>query len=649
MKMRTDDPAIVPLAPGMQPLRWQVEAMLAIRKYLPEHGAVLVSAATGTGKGTLIASLVVKAARAGKRVLFLVHMDELIDDVMARAIAIEPALYAGKVKAKLNEIDRHAVFASVQTLRGKRLDTLNDLPFDYVVTDESHHATAKTYQAVYARIAKVNPSWRHILLTATPFRNAGGGKTSGLGEVVKHLVYEYSLSDAITEGALCPIRAIRIDTKLDLSGIDPDDEEELENMVDTDDRNRIVASKYVEHCVTGGQREEVTETVLNDGEESTYTYERVTGGERRQAIVFAVSIAHAKRIAAELCKRGIVAEPVWGLDKERTRKITGFKAGTIEVLTNNNLLSEGFDHRPVAAVLLVRPMQSRGLFAQQVGRVTRVSPGKKEGLVLDFVANSSKHDLVSFADLSRPEQDLPRIEPGAEVRHRRIAAKCKGLVESVDGWIDNDEQGTAMVLWRNMGGDELGILLPEAEQEECRNLVLVKPPKRETDEEETRLNPTVIGVNEFAITLFGDATTGRRAGWYTYTDSKRKKTLVAKDKERGKSAIIRQRGDEWQAWQRDGDIVSQVHCGAFADCEAAVVIDPDDYTAGWLKNAATDKQLATLAKFRVSPPPNLSAGEASLIIELKIVGLLIGKLNGARKPSRQEQYFDSNGDVVDYS
>jgi superfamily II DNA or RNA helicase len=650
MKMRTDDTSIVPLAPGMTALRWQVEAMLAIRKYLPEHKAVLVSAATGTGKGTLIASLIVKAARAGKRVLFLVHMDELIDDVMARALAIEPALYAGKVKAKLNEIDRHAVFASVQTLRGKRLDTLNDLPFDYVITDESHHSVAKTYQAVYARLAKVNPAWRHILLTATPFRNAGGGRTSGLGEVVKHLVYEYSLSDAITEGALCPIRAIRIDTKLDLSGIDPDDEEELEKMVDTDDRNRVVASKYVEHCVIGGEREEVVEVIHEEEGAVTHTYERITGGERRQAIVFAVSIAHAKRIAAEMVKRGIVAEPVWGLDKERTRKITGFKAGSIEVLTNNNLLCEGFDHRPVAAVLLVRPMQSRGLFAQQVGRVTRVSPGKKEGLVLDFVANSTKHDLVSFADLSRPEQDLPRIEPGAEVRHRRIAAKSKGMVESVEGWIDNDEQGTAMVLWRNMGDDSPGILLPEAEQEEVRNLVLVKPPKRINDEEETRLNPTVIGVNEFAITLFGDAESAdgnQRAGWYTFTDSKRKKTLVAKDKERGKSAIIRQRQGEWEAWQRDGDTVSMVHAGEFAACEAAVRIDPDDYRAKWLRNPATEKQLATLAKFRVSQVDKLSAGEASLMIEAKIVGLLIGKANGARQPNRQT--FDGNGDVVDWS
>lgn len=968
MKMNLNDPSIVPLEPGMTPLRWQVEAMLAIRRDLREFPETLVSAATGTGKGTLAASLVVKAARAGKRVLFIVHMDELINDVMDRAVKIEPALYAGKVKAKLNEIDRHAVFASVQTLKGKRLDDLDRFPFDYVITDECfvagtpirmadgsdkaiedvrvgdrvlaydevadilcaepvtetmvrlamqtvmvtagmvrlrctanhpiftrrgwvraadlttddevkcaaipsrhlrplrehqretvtaslatpvlrgvprsagagaetvapmlslrgdgsgghgisdgvgeagsrlllggmqggvpappvlgddgadesarrlgphagaepdaggispgengvhapghrpsadagrewkradgaaasdgggvgrrldhgvpgqdgasvaallqggrgpsgtedrrgvgrrltpvagpqggrrgarrtaswcrvdrvevhehggdgesggvpvynfgvrrvhtyvaagvivhncHHSPSRSYRAIYARCAKVNPKWKHIGLTATPFRNAGGGKTSGLGFVFPRLAYEYSLSDAIAEGALCPLRGVKVYTEIDLTGVDPDDEDAIAKKIDTQNRNRVVAETYVGHCVEGGDRREVVTTEIMEGAEPLLgvfptidiTRTVVSGGERKQAIVFACTIAHAQRLAEELTKWGIVAEAVWGTDKQRTPKIAAFKAGVTSVLCNNNLLSEGFDHKPTGAVLLVRPTQSRGLYAQQVGRATRKAKGKAEGLVIDFVANSDTHDLASLADLSRPDADTPRIGPGDEVRHRRDAAKSRGLVESVEGWVSNDEQGTALVLWKQ-GAADLGIVATEPVEEESRNLLLVKPAAH-AKEDEVVINPTVIGVNEFSISLFGDPVRGKRIGWYTYTDSKKRKHLVARGKGDGESAMIRHNDETtWEAWRRSGDRIDRVCVGTFPECETSVAdMKPDDYTADWLRKPASERQIETLTKFGVRRE-GLSRGEASMILELKIMQLRISK------------------------
>lgn len=504
-----------------------------------------------------------------------------------------------------------------------------------IVVHNCHHAMARSYRAIYDRIAKVNPKWRHILLTATPFRNAGGGKTEGLGLVVRRLAYEYSLADAIAEGALCPLRGISVHTDIDLSNVDPDDEEALAKEVDTPGRNRVVAEKYVEHCVTGGERTPFTvkETMQTDEGEVTEEITRtlVAGGERKQAIVFAVTIAHARKLAEELVKWGIVAEHVYGTDKERTRKIDAFKAGRIDVLANNNLLSEGFDHKPTGAVLLVRPTQSRGLYAQQVGRATRKAKGKSEGLVIDFVANSDAHSLASLADLTRPDKDMPRIEPGAEVRHRRDAAKSKGLVESVRDWVDNDEQGYALVLWKQ-GSADLGIVSPEPVEEECRNLVLVKPPPKASDEDEVVINPTVIGVNEFSISLFGDPASGKRVGWYTYTDAKKRKHLVARGKGDGESALIQHHGsgEEWEAWRRQGDSLRRVCVGTFAECEAAFAdgspyaMKPDDYTSEWMRKPASDKQIETLAKFGVKRE-GLSRGEASMILEMKIMRLRIDK------------------------
>ena len=608
MRMNTADTSLVPLAPGAVPRKWQTEAMMAIREHLPKEQAVLISAATGTGKGTLIASLTVKAARAGKRCLFLVHRDELIDDVMQRAREIEPALHAGKVKGAVNEIDRQCVFASVQTLRGKRLDTLP--AFDFVFTDEAHHAPAKSYQAIYKRAAALNERWKHILFTATPYRNAGGGRTEGLGDVVSFLAYEYSLKQAIEDGALCPIRGVTIETDLDLSGVDPADEDELAKMIDTEPRNRAAAAKYLEH------------------------------GRGKQALAFTVTIDHARHLAAELQAVGVTAEAVWGTDKERTRKIEAFKAGAIAVLCNNNLLSEGFDHPPTELVMLLRPTHSRGLYAQQVGRVTRNSPrtGKVEGVILDFVANSSTHDLASLVDLTKPTEPGPRIEVGAEVRHRQHAALSRGLVTEVRDYADRDNQGDARVLWR--GAPESMDLEETTDKQletralalasdpdlfessrwwRCRDLVMVKPPRKPNEPEQVSMGVGVRGMREFSISLFGEAERGTtRAGWFETTINNRR-IMVAKGERFGESAMLREAGDVWEAWIRRELEVECIAVGPFDECEAATRqhFKPGKLDKRRMADTPTEKMIAALVKWKIKPPDGLSFGEASFLLEAK--------------------------------
>jgi len=49
------------------------------------------------------------------------------------------------------------------------------------------------------------------------------------------------------------------------------------------------------------------------------------------------------------------------------------------------VLTEGFDDPGVSCVAMARPTRSEGLYAQCVGRGTRLHPGKKDCLILDFV------------------------------------------------------------------------------------------------------------------------------------------------------------------------------------------------------------------------------------------------------------------------
>jgi superfamily II DNA or RNA helicase len=83
---------------------------------------------------------------------------------------------------------------------------------------------------------------------------------------------------------------------------------------------------------------------------------------------------------------------------ERRQVLRQFEEGAIRVVTNCAVLTEGFDSPMVDSILLCRPTQSEGLYVQSIGRGTRVSPGKQNCLVMDFV-DASRHSLCSFQTL----------------------------------------------------------------------------------------------------------------------------------------------------------------------------------------------------------------------------------------------------------
>jgi hypothetical protein len=89
--------------------------------------------------------------------------------------------------------------------------------------------------------------------------------------------------------------------------------------------------------------------------------------------------------------------------EERRETLARFARGEIQVLTNCNLLTEGFDEPRVNCVIMARPTKSKLLYAQMVGRGTRLHPGKADLIVIDVVDNSKSHALPGLYSLF----DLP--------------------------------------------------------------------------------------------------------------------------------------------------------------------------------------------------------------------------------------------------
>lgn len=569
--MKTPPP--LPLAKGQTPLPWQVAAVDAIRREVHAgRRSILTSAATGTGKGSLVAGLIVLCARAGKRCLFIVHMDELIDDVMERALAAESRLYSGKVKGPQNEIDRQCVFASAQTLQGERLKDIGH--FDYLFFDEAHFSATPTWTAIRKRVLEVNPAAITLGFTATPFRTGSSGGTKGLGATFEVVASQYTLEDGIRDGVLSPLVCRAVETQLDLTGVDPDDEKKLAKLVDTPERNAKVVDVWF--------------------------------GERpgKPTIMFCASIAHAKHLAEAFTARGVAASWTSGEDPQRKEKIRAFKNGHTTVMCNQNLLTTGFDYRALEVVGLVRPTKSLLMLFQMVGRGTRVFPGKESGLILDYVSSTTAGlGFVGIADLSTPPPSV-RITVGCIVRHRRDEALPEGTVVG----LRDEEQ--ADVIWA--GRSEADGVYP------CRDLVLLRPARVP---DTLVLEPNVIGTSTFTVILFGkDA--GRVVGWYQRDSKTYGKVYVTKGKDEAALLIpTAPKSHTWEYWhlaKRWGEKSTATlrHIGHFHECKdrAEAVIDrPQDWNKDWLGDPATEKQLKALHK----TGQKLSKGEASMLLEIK--------------------------------
>ncbi len=141
-------------------------------------------------------------------------------------------------------------------------------------------------------------------------------------------------------------------------------------------------------------------------------------------------------LAVALVQRGMTAEAVDGETDAglRTAIKRRLKTGETQCVVNCGVFTEGFDEPSIDCVAIARATVFRGLYAQMAGRGTRLSPGKKDLLIVDFVGASSRHDLVTRVDLDdalddpRKKKDgetetqaCPTCEEPCEVDHHRCA------------------------------------------------------------------------------------------------------------------------------------------------------------------------------------------------------------------------------------
>lgn len=338
------------------------------------HTRTLLVLPTGTGKTIVFASVAADQVRAGDRVLILAHRGELLEqaaDKLQRSTGLVSAVE--KADATCLNTWFRVVVGSVQTLQ--RTARLERFPHDYfgtIIIDEAHHAITDGYRRIldYFGSAKV------LGVTATPDR----GDMRNLGEVFDSLAFEYKLTDAIKEGYLCRIMAQTIPLKLDISSV------------------TMIGGDYAVGDL-GTALDPYLEQIAAE------MAQRCKG---RKTVVFLPLIKTSQKFRDLLNSHGFRAAEVNGQSTDRKEVLSDFDAGKYNVLCNSMLLTEGWDCPSVDCVVVLRPTKVRSLYSQMVGRGTRLSPGKTDLLLLDFLWMTDKHELCRPADLVCEDRTVAR-------------------------------------------------------------------------------------------------------------------------------------------------------------------------------------------------------------------------------------------------
>lgn len=269
----------------------------------------------------------------------------------------------------------------------------------YLIVDEAHHSTAKTYRKVIDYVKAKIPNLKLIGLTATPFRTAEEEQgllakiyTDGIsnGQVVHGdigITYQIGLKELINRQILAkPIfesfytdeeygDSLGFDAWESIQHLDVLPDEVAQQMADSAARNKLIVETY-----------------------------KAKQDEYGQTILFAVNVVHAIQLTSLFKKAGIKADFIVSSVKDAITGVTisredneikldNYRNGKLQVLINVNILTEGVDLPKTKTVFLARPTVSSILMTQMVGRALRgtAAGGTSIAYIVSFVDYWNEH------------------------------------------------------------------------------------------------------------------------------------------------------------------------------------------------------------------------------------------------------------------
>jgi DNA repair protein RadD len=365
---------------------YQSENVTALDALVPGD-RVLSVGPTGSGKTVIFCELIKRKVAKFKRVLVIAHRREIITQTSRKLY--DNGVRHGIIQAGFDPRPMEPVqVASIATLyvRAIRSEAMRLPIADLVIVDEAHHSVAHTYSEIIKRY----PEAIIIGFTATPCRGDG----HGLGGIFNTLIEMPQVAALIDQKHLVPT--------LCYAPVDPD----LSGV-------RVQAGDY---AVGQLERRMNTDKLVGDIVTHWHKY-----GQNRPTVVFAVGVAHSIHLRDEFLKSGVTAEHLDGSTPkdERDAILKRLASGETTIVSNCQVLTEGWDCPETACTILARPTKSMGLFRQMIGRVLRPAPGKVNAIVLDHSGAVYRHGLPEdHVDWSL-SPDHKAVAPAHEARKQR--------------------------------------------------------------------------------------------------------------------------------------------------------------------------------------------------------------------------------------
>ncbi len=367
--------------------------------------SVLFQMATGTGKTVLFAEIVKRGFVQKKKILIVVHRHELIEQIKRKLHEKEVDLSL-IVAGQKSDYTKDIQVASIQTLNRREHPEAN-----LIIIDECHHAKAASYKKLW----EIYPNAKFLGVTATPIRLSG----EGFDDLFDVLVTTMSVQKFIEQGYLVPIAQYSCEA--------PD--------------LREIKQRQGDYVTSMLSRLMMDNTLMADLIES---YQQQCNG--KSTIVFAVDVEHSKEIIQRYKNAGISAAHIDANTPkaERDQILSDFKAKKITVVSNVEIVTEGFDFPECEVVQLARPTKSLALYLQMVGRVMRKAKNKDEGIVLDNAGLWLEHGLAvidrEWALEGKPKKKKNSYEPTTE-----IAMDEEGALREVNRTRPQEVKGLRLV------------------------------------------------------------------------------------------------------------------------------------------------------------------------------------------------------------
>ena len=401
------------------PYEHQKKAMEALDKMNQESSySTLVVLPTGGGK-TYTASmwLLKNAIDKKKKILWIAHRQMLLDQAAEsfqkfayKEVVPHISSFCFRIVSGASSHDRTSDIRSSDNLLivskdsiGRNIERLDKwLEGEkelYLIVDEAHHSTAKTYRKVIDYVKAKIPDLKIIGLTATPFRTAEEEQgllakiyTDGIfnGQVVHGdvgITYQIGLKELINRQILAkPIfesfytdeeygDSLGVDAWENIQHLDILPDEVAQQMADSAARNKLIVETY-----------------------------KAKHDEYGQTILFAVNVIHAIQLTSLFKKAGIkadfivssVRDAATGVTisrEDNEKKLEDYRNGKLQVLINVNILTEGVDLPKTKTVFLTRPTVSSILMTQMVGRALRgtAAGGTSSAYIVSFVDHWNEH------------------------------------------------------------------------------------------------------------------------------------------------------------------------------------------------------------------------------------------------------------------